>query len=396
MSRPEGALALADQLGQRQAGQPTQVLDDPAERAEPVEPGLGDPLAVRTAPRRRRQVVERLDDARPVGALRGLVADLAQRRMPHQARLVAPARGRVELPRLLEVLVGRGLQAGQLEDLRLARQRPGGPLLRPRPRREPVEVGRPEPAERSGEQPHQPVAARRVLDDPEQADQVVDLRGEQQPAEPDDLDGQVARLERLDDERELRPLPAQHGRAEVGPPPARRAPPARDPVGDVGRLVLGRLQPGRLHPPGAGVRTSAQRRDDLRPQRRRGGVGDVEDGVVVAPAGPQRQHLRLAALVGELPGEPGQRRRTGAAPAVDRLVRVADRGHADVAATRAGRPEQRPQHLQLGLRRVLELVEQHRPEPGPLRSPPMPGTGLRQPGRQRHLVAEVHRVAASA
>jgi hypothetical protein len=85
----QGALALADQLGQRQTGEPPEVLDHPAQRAEPVEPGLRDPLAVRTAPCRRRQVVERLDDARPVGALRGLVADLAQGRMTDQARLVA-------------------------------------------------------------------------------------------------------------------------------------------------------------------------------------------------------------------------------------------------------------------------------------------------------------------
>ena len=86
----QSALPLADQLGQRQAGEPAEVLDHPTERTEPVEARVRDPLTVRTAPRRRRQVVERLDDARPVGALGRLVAHLTHGGMPYQARLVAP------------------------------------------------------------------------------------------------------------------------------------------------------------------------------------------------------------------------------------------------------------------------------------------------------------------
>ena len=265
--------------------------------------------------------------------------------MTHQPRLVAPPGAGVELPWLLEVLVGRGLQAGQLEHLRLAGQA-AGPLLRPGPGRQPVEVGRPEPAERSGQQPHQPVAARRVLDHPEQADEVVDLGREEQATEADDLDRQVARLERLDHQRELRPLPAQHRRAETAPPPTRRAPTVARPSRrrSAASSSVG-LQASRLHATGAGVRPSAQRRDDLRAQRRRGGVGDAEDGVVVAPAGPQRQHLRVAALVGELAREPGQRRRARAAPAVDRLVRVAHRGDADPGTGRVARTPNRDRSI---------------------------------------------------
>ena len=46
----QSALALADQLGKRQAGEAAQVLDDPTQRAQAVERHLRDPLT-RSAPR---------------------------------------------------------------------------------------------------------------------------------------------------------------------------------------------------------------------------------------------------------------------------------------------------------------------------------------------------------
>jgi hypothetical protein len=116
----QGALTLADELGQRQAGELAQILDDAAQGVEPLQTRLRHPLPVRAPPRRRRQVVERLDDAGPVGTLRRLVANLADTRMPQHARLVTAPRGRVELPRLVEVLVRCRLEPRQLEDLCLA------------------------------------------------------------------------------------------------------------------------------------------------------------------------------------------------------------------------------------------------------------------------------------
>ena len=200
------------------------------------------------------------------------------------------------------------------------------------------------------------------------------------------------RLERLDDQRELRPLPAEDGSAQTGPPAARRPPSRRHPVGDVGRFLLGGLEPSGHDVSDSGVRPSPQRRDDLRPQGPRRRVGHVEDRVVVAPAGPQRQDLGAATPVGELGRKPRQRRCTGSPPTVDGLVGIADCGDANATrrAVRRG-AEQGPQHHQLRLRGVLELVEEHRPEPGPLRDAD-PGNRPGQLGRQRHLVAEVHGV----
>ncbi len=54
--------------------------------------------------------------------------------------------------------------------------------------------------------------------------------------------------------------------------------------------------------------------------------------------------------------------------------------------------EQRPQQLELGRRGVLELVEQHGAETLPLDGADV-GEGHGEPGGQRHLVGEVHRVA---
>ena len=62
----------------------------------------------------------------------------------------------------------------------------------------------------------------------------------------------------------------------------------------------------------------------------------------------------------EVDGEPPQVPRARAAPAVDGLARVADRGHRVPAA------EQRPQQHQLGVAGVLVLVQQHHLVAGPL------------------------------
>ena len=73
-------------------------------------------------------------------------------------------------------------------------------------------------------------------------------------------------------------------------------------------------------------------------------------------------------------------------PAVDRLVRVAHRGDRVPAA------EERAEQGQLGVGRVLVLVEQDDPEPLPLADPDL-GHVEGEPRGQGHLVAEVDRVA---
>ena len=82
-------------------------------------------------------------------------------------------------------------------------------------------------------------------------------------------------------------------------------------------------------------------------------------------------------------------RRAGPPPAVDRLVRVPDGGDGHRFARC---DEQRAKELQLRLGRVLELVEQHRPEPRPLRGAHLGHRG-RDAGGESHLVREVQGVA---
>ena len=141
-----------------------------------MQPGEGDgadPLALLPDPRGRGQVVERLDEAGLLAAVRGEVG----------AAVTLGASGALPLP-------GPGAEA--------------------------VEVRGAEAARGPREQPHQPVAARGVLDDVEERDEVGDLRGVQQPPQADDLVGQTGPVEGLDDRVELRTLAAQDRR---GAPP---------------------------------------------------------------------------------------------------------------------------------------------------------------------------------
>ena len=142
MSSPRARSRLADQVGERQRGERPQPPHDGSESGQPLPGDRPDPLALGADPTRWGQLVEGLDDARPVGRVRRLVT-----------------RG---LPRLLEPEL----------------------LACSRPRREAVEVGDARPHRRAGEQPHEVVAAGGVLDDVEQGDEVLDLGGEQQPPRP--------------------------------------------------------------------------------------------------------------------------------------------------------------------------------------------------------------------
>jgi len=113
-------------------------------------------------------------------------------------------------------------------------------------------------------------------------------------------------------------------------------------------------------------------------------VGDGQDLAAGAAVDGEVEELHLAAVtaregVGEAE-DVGDRR---AAPAVDRLVGVAD-GHHGVAAA-----EQSRQHDRLRGRGVLVLVEHDDPEPLALGGADL-GLLVGQPGGERDLVREVH------
>ena len=98
-------------------------------------------------------------------------------------------------------------------------------------------------------------------------------------------------------------------------------------------------------------------------ERSRQQVGGLEDPPLGASVDGERVRRHGAGHGGERLGEVedvGDRR---AAPAVDRLVGVADRGHrVPAAAGRVGAGEDPRQHDGLGDRGVLVLVEEHHPE----------------------------------
>ncbi len=357
----ERPLDLGDEVRQGEPGPRAQVAQDAAEPLEPAPADVGQLLPARALPALRRQLVEGLD----------------QRRLVHGLAQVRP---------------GCAAPAAQQ-------------LLRPQVER--LEVARPQPHGGAGEQPDQRVAAGGVVQDLERGAQLRHLRHMEQSAEADDLDRQLPRTQRGLDERELGSCPAEHGRGggvdgghPAGGPPGPPVP--LDDLRDPADLLVERRVPADEHLAGAGAGPPAQRRNADRgrgvdprgrlPQRLGEAVGGDEHGCVVAPArgevaGARRRHPGLATVAvlpddGEVLGEGLEVAGRGAAPTVDGLVRVADGGDA------VALPEQRAQQHQLGVARVLVLVEQHDPEPGALAGRDL-RRGARQPGRERDLVAEV-------
>ena len=174
------------------------------------------------------------------------------------------------------------------------------------------------------------------------------------------------------------------GRPSAGPDPLRRRGAAsssmvvsRATATWPGPASVARRERPHLHPARRGERVRRRR------SRRRGRPGRCASSSTGGAPGRARRRRRKSAR------KRSQGGRRGATPAVDRLVRVADRGDRHRLA---GRDEQRSQQLQLGLGGVLELVEQHRPEPRRAR-PPRPAARRGDPGGERHLVGEVHGVA---
>ena len=140
------------------------------------------------------------------------------------------------------------------------------------------------------------------------------------------------------------------------------------------------------------------------PRLRRDRVGQMQRARRVAPAGAQLQRGRGRAVrQAEVGGEPRQVGRRRAAPAVDRLDRVADGGQRQVVVDAAA--EQRRQRHPLRVAGVLVLVEQHhpvalraaarRPEGTSRPAAPPPPSACRSPSRSRRASARAARRSAA-
>ena len=363
---PEQPLGLADELGQRQVGVRPQRAQQPRQLAEAVEGGVGELPAGPAVPPARREIIERVHDA-------ALVDDVA---LEHDIPVVGGGSPVVDGAAHGRPAAGSRRPATRVREL----AGPGGQRM---------QVGDPQPGAGPGEQADQRVAARRVVCRAQGGDQVDDLRGLQQAPQPDDLDRQTHRAQRRLERPELGPLAAQdrrrHGRARG----AARAPMVAHEAGHSLGLELDRdrvaavdhagarlgasPQPGHLNPGGR-----AQGRSDV--------VGGGEDRPVVAPGGRQEPHGRgVRDAVGEhreSVREPLEPTRARPAPAVDRLVWVTDGGD------RMSSAEKRRQELELRVRGVLVLVEQHDPKSLAFGHPDRLDLA-REPGGDRDLVAEV-------
>ena len=365
--RPAAARASTSSTrsGSGRAARDRRPRSSAASRSSRVRADADSSCPARTAPVVGRQVVERLDE-------RALVDDVPLRRpLPR----VAPRRAAARHRRPPEQLRGPGAER--------------------------VEVARAEPPGGAGEQPHQRVAARRGRASPR-----ARPAGRRPPAR---AAGRRARPPRPARPSSAARTPAAGtatacgtGRRSSaarpsGPRPAARrpatapaAPPRRPTAPRPPRSRATRPAPCPRRRPAA-ARAAALRRPCRRPPTpaasaagrrgcsppraprgrcasswtgRRPGVGVVRGAEVVAEA------LQVA----------GGR----AAPAVDRLVRVADRGHRVAGAV------ERAQQHELRVAGVLVLVEQ---DDAVLR--PLPRAHVRHlardPRGQRHLVAEVDR-----
>ena len=244
--------------------------------------------------------------------------------------------------------LGGGLALGVVHacSRRIWQQRPGAPVQRD-------QVTWPDPPARTGQQPQQRRAGQRIGQHLQRADHVADLRAcpagrRGRPPRP----AGRARAARVRSAAIWLPRrgPARRwsGGARPGSGPDRHArrspaavPPGRERSGRRSRRP--RLRTSRQCAPHRRRRRRTvdhRRRDQLgdvmaeRPQRLGHPVGDAQDLGPVAPAGRQRQHAWPASPspAAELLREPVERAGAGAAPAVDGLARVADRGHRVPAA----------------------------------------------------------------
>ena len=257
-----------------------------------------------------------------------------------------------------------------------------------RPTAEQAEVSRADRPPRTGEQGEQGGVGGDVVEQVQGGDDLGDLGQPDQPGQADDLDGHVAGRQRVEHVGRVGVVAGEH--ADVGPLRPGVVGGA-DLVGQPGQLVgLGRQHPRRhLSSTGVGLGGQPGNRADLAGvlvvERLGQPVGHLEDAAVGAAADGERVGRDAPAASGGREGvgeveDVGHRR---AAPAVDRLVGVTDRGHGVPAREQPG------QHGGLGDGGVLVLVEEHHREPLALHHADV-GLLHGEPGAQLDLVGVVH------
>ena len=193
---------------------------------------------------------------------------------------------------------------------------------------------------------------------PKRAHQVGDHRLIEQSGDAEHVRRNPARAQRGGEHAHIGECAAQQRAARRGPVgPAGE--PAREPLGDLLGLVVDRLGPAHVEPPGCGEGRGREGcLGDPCVERRDDGVRRLEHHPGVAPA--RREVVDRCVAAREVRAEPGEVRGTRPAPSVDRLVGIAD-GHDRLAA------EQRGEQPRLHDARVLVLVEQHGAIPRPVR-----------------------------
>ena len=217
-----------------------------------------------------------------------------------------------------------------------------------------VEVGQPDGPAGAGEQAHELGAGRWVVDDAEGRDEVGDLGLAEQPADAEHVEGNAPTAQGVEEDRLGCPAAHQERRRRRGlARPAAvvvvarshpcGAPVEPEPLGEPGSdefgLLLDGLALAGLDRMLACVRRRSERADRhpaTRRQRFDERVRDVEDAGAVAPRRAERVAVDGGRAVGgETRGEVVEVRGARAAPAVDRLVRVAD-GHDGGAGEEGG------------------------------------------------------------
>ena len=244
---------------------------------------------------------------------------------------------------------------------------------------------------RPGEQGEQRGVGGDVVHEVQDRDDLGHLGKPQQPVEADDLDRDARVRQGVEDLGGVRVVARQD--SGLGP---RHAAVVRVGGAHAGhqrsQLATVRLVDRRADDAVARLGLGLERRDGVVRvvERRRQQVGGLEDPPLRAPVdgervGPHRPG-RGRERLGEVE-DVGDRR---AAPAVDRLVGVADRGHGvPPTAGRIGAGEDPRQHDRLGHRGVLVLVEQHHPELLPLGRTHV-GLERGESRAELDLVGEVH------
>ena len=224
----------------------------------------------------------------------------------------------------------------------------------------------PEPPARPGQHPHRGDPRRGVGGQPQHRDDVGDLRAcANSPASPTTSTGtpravSASAIGAASALRRTRTAVVGTGTPDARASSYRRATWSATQSRSVDTSVNNahRTSPGRASGRGISSRTATDRRRACDGDR----VGQLQGPRRVAPAGAQFERGRGGAVrTAEVGGEPRQVGRRGAAPSVDRLDGIPDRGQGQFVVDSPA--EQRRQRDALSVTGVLVLVEQHHPVP---------------------------------